>query len=118
VDSRRALDRRIVQRHAGSVVEFNGDGMMAVFGAPRALRHKERAVVEAGREIVAAVASCRVERASDGLLSVGVGIATGEAFVGDGTTWQRAQPTSADFEKRRETQDVCALPLFRIEGGA
>ena len=33
---------QIVQRHGGSVVEFNGDGMMAVFGAPRELAHKER----------------------------------------------------------------------------
>jgi class 3 adenylate cyclase len=70
----------IVRRHAGSVVEFNGDGMMAVFGAPRELAHKERAAVEAGREIVAAVGSLRVDGAQ---LSVGVGIATGEAFVGN-----------------------------------
>jgi len=72
---------QIVQEHAGSVVEFNGDGMMAVFGAPRKLAHKERAVVEAGREIVKAVGGLPVE---DGeTLSVGVGIATGEAFVGN-----------------------------------
>jgi class 3 adenylate cyclase len=146
---------QIVARHAGSVVEFNGDGMMAVFGAPRELAHKERAAVEAGREIVAAVGALRVEGAPDGQLSVGVGIATGEAFVGniravdrmiwsaignttnlaarlqsltreldaalviDGTTWQRAQPAAADFEKRpavpirgrRETQDVYVLAL-------
>jgi class 3 adenylate cyclase len=70
----------IVRRHAGSVVEFNGDGMMAVFGAPRELAHKERAAVEAGREIVAAVGSLRVDQVQ---LSVGVGIATGEAFVGN-----------------------------------
>jgi adenylate cyclase len=71
---------QIVQRHGGSVVEFNGDGMMAVFGAPRELAHKERAAVEAGREIVAAVGALRVDGAQ---LSVGVGIATGEAFVGN-----------------------------------
>jgi len=52
---------QIVQKHAGSVVEFNGDGMMAVFGAPRELAHKERAAVEAGREIVEAVATLQVE---------------------------------------------------------
>jgi adenylate cyclase len=76
---------QIVQRNAGSVVEFNGDGMMAVFGAPRDLAHKERAAVEAGREIVAAVGALRVEDATGGetKLSVGVGIATGEAFVGN-----------------------------------
>ena len=72
---------QIVQRHAGSVVEFNGDGMMAVFGAPRELAHKERAAVEAGREIVDAVGALSVEGRET--LSVGVGIATGEAFVGN-----------------------------------
>ena len=75
----------IVRKHGGSVVEFNGDGMMAVFGAPRDLPHKERAAVEAGREIVIAVGALPVEdpRAGDARLSVGVGIATGEAFVGN-----------------------------------
>ncbi len=76
---------QIVQKHAGSVVEFNGDGMMAVFGAPRELAHKERAAVEAGREIVEAVGALPVENTSgrETKLSVGVGIATGEAFVGN-----------------------------------
>ena len=73
---------QIVQRHAGSVVEFNGDGMMTVFGAPRELAHKERAAVEAGREIVEAVAAIPVD-GEETQLSVGVGIATGEAFVGN-----------------------------------
>jgi class 3 adenylate cyclase len=71
----------IVRKHGGSVVEFNGDGMMTVFGAPREIAHKERAAVEAGREIVEAVAALRVEGGE--ALSVGVGIATGEAFVGN-----------------------------------
>ncbi len=67
--------------------------------APRELAHKERAAVEAGREIVAAVGALRIEPAPQGReaaaqrvegershgagLSVGVGIATGEAFVGN-----------------------------------
>jgi adenylate cyclase len=74
-----------VQKHAGSVVEFNGDGMMAVFGAPRELAHKERAAVEAGREMVEAVGTLSVPDTSGGetKLAVGVGIATGEAFVGN-----------------------------------
>ena len=75
----------IVRKHGGSVVEFNGDGMMAVFGAPRDIAHKERAAVEAAREIAAAVGSMPVVDAQRGeaKLSVGVGIATGEAFVGN-----------------------------------
>jgi adenylate cyclase len=76
---------RIVQKYEGSVVEFNGDGMMAVFGAPKELARKERAAVEAGYEIVTAVGALEVEDARGGQtkLSVGVGIATGEAFVGN-----------------------------------
>ncbi len=69
-----------VLRHGGSVVEFNGDGMMAVFGAPRELPGKERAAVAAGREIVPAVAALAIGGGE--ALSVGIGIATGTAFVG------------------------------------
>jgi class 3 adenylate cyclase len=63
-----------VRGRGGAVVEFNGDGLMAVFGAPRELPSKERAAVEAAREIVGAF--------RDGI-EVGVGIASGPAFVGN-----------------------------------
>jgi class 3 adenylate cyclase len=69
-----------VRRHGGTVVEFNGDGMMAVFGAPEPLVHKEGAAVAAAREIIAGVPALPGAR---GELSAGVGIATGEAFVGN-----------------------------------
>ena len=74
-----------MRRHAGSVVEFNGDGMMAVFGAPQELRDKERAAVEAARDIVAGVRELPFEGAGPQArtLSVGVGIATGPVFVGN-----------------------------------
>jgi class 3 adenylate cyclase len=75
----------VVNRHGGAVVEFNGDGMMAVFGAPAPLERKEQAAVLAGIEIVYTV-QVRTEtgeqRARRGG-SVGVGIATGPAFVGN-----------------------------------
>jgi len=70
----------LVESHGGHVVEFSGDGLLAVFGAPRALEAKEQAAVEAG---------CAIPRAVEGLrgsgetaLAVAVGIATGPAFVG------------------------------------
>jgi len=74
------------------VVEFNGDGMMAIFGAPSPLPAKEEAAVHAGREIGPAVAALPREATGNTPLSVGVGIATGEAFVGniqaaDRTIW-------------------------------
>jgi class 3 adenylate cyclase len=68
----------IVEKFGGSVVEFNGDGMMAVFGAPTALPDKERAAVSAGREMVATVPTVGGPEP----LAVGVGVATGSAFVG------------------------------------
>jgi class 3 adenylate cyclase len=70
----------VIHAHGGTVVEFNGDGMMAVFGAPRELEGKERAAVAAGREIVLRVPALT---GAVGTLSVGVGVATGPAFVGN-----------------------------------
>jgi class 3 adenylate cyclase len=70
---------QLVRDAGGSVVEFNGDGMMAVFGAPEPLAQKERAAVRAAREIVDEIGSIET---GDLRLSVGVGIATGDAYVG------------------------------------
>ena len=64
---------RLVQENGGTVVEFNGDGMMVVFGAPEPLARKELHAVEAARRIVDSMPAT---------LSVGVGVATGSAFVG------------------------------------
>jgi len=79
------LVSRVVDEKGGSVVEFNGDGMMVVFGAPEPLAEKERAAVEAGREIVREVATLGRMATDPGEppLSVAVGIATGETFVGN-----------------------------------
>ncbi len=66
--------------YGGSIVEFNGDGMMAVFGAPRDLDHKERAAVIAAEEILADLAGHFT--AEDDRIEVGIGAATGPAFVG------------------------------------
>jgi class 3 adenylate cyclase len=76
---------QVVRHYGGTIVEFNGDGMMTVFGAPESLAQKERAAVEAGRAIVAAVRSLVLGLATPGSrpLEVGVGIATGSAFVGN-----------------------------------
>jgi class 3 adenylate cyclase len=76
---------RIVCAHGGAVVEFNGDGMMAVFGAPERIAHKEEAAVRTARAIVSEVSALRPDggdpRGAEGL-AVGVGVATGPAFVG------------------------------------
>lgn len=71
---------RIVAQHGGTIVEFSGDGMMVVFGAVGDGTEKERSAVAAALDIVQAVRKLALagER-----LEVAVGIATGEAFVGE-----------------------------------
>ncbi len=74
----------IVQDHGGAVVDFRGDGLMAVFGAPEALAEKETAALRAASAIVAAVEEITraPEDATPAGLRAGVGVATGKAFVG------------------------------------
>jgi class 3 adenylate cyclase len=75
----------IVQAHGGTIVEFNGDGMMTVFGAPVAIAEKEVAAVRTARAIVETLKSA--EPAPDAYrppaIEVGIGIASGEAYVGN-----------------------------------
>jgi class 3 adenylate cyclase len=71
----------IAARHGGSIVEFNGDGMMVLFGAPKPMISKELRAVEAALHIHERMAVLR-EHARSATLSVGIGIATGPACVG------------------------------------
>ena len=52
---------RVIREFGGTVVEFNGDGMMAVFGAPRALEGKECTAVLAASELGQVVEALSVE---------------------------------------------------------
>jgi class 3 adenylate cyclase len=83
-----------VHRYGGLVVEFQGDGLMAVFGSPDPLPVKEAAALAAARQIVERVRALPIDAAdpSQGTLRLGVGIASGPAFVGplravDHTLW-------------------------------
>lgn len=80
----------VIQRRGGTVVEFLGDGLMAVFGAPDPLPEHARVAVSAACEIVHAVRDLAIEGAGGGPpIAVGVGIATGQAFVGNIQTSDR-----------------------------
>ena len=74
---------QLVRARGGSVVEFHGDGLLAVFGAPDAIPMKERAAVQVGCEIVAAILALLAPATTRAPLAVGVGIGTGPAFVGN-----------------------------------
>jgi class 3 adenylate cyclase len=87
-----AAASRAIRDQGGSVVEFAGDGMMAVFGAPIPIPHKERAAVAAGEAICREVALLGENGADRDAapLAVGVGVATGWAFVGNVQAVDRA----------------------------
>jgi adenylate cyclase len=68
----------ILARHGGHVDKFEGDGLLAVFGAPEAFPdHAERAV-RAACEISDAVNG----RGEAGALAVGIGVNTGRVVAG------------------------------------
>jgi len=135
----------IVTECGGVVVEFNGDGMMAVFGAPRPLPDKERSAVQAAKRLVDEVPKLRYDDASAPPMRVGVGVATGVAFVGnieavDRTIWSaigsttnlaaRLQSLTREFDAamlidsltcaraRAETQDFMKHDDVKIRGRA
>ena len=79
----------VIQRRGGTVVEFLGDGLMAVFGAPEPQPDHARISVEAAREVVARVRDLALGADDDQPVAVGVGIASGRAFVGNVRTSDR-----------------------------
>jgi adenylate cyclase len=68
----------VVSRHGGHVDKFEGDGLMAVFGAPEPFPdHADRAV-RAAVEMAA-----RVNRSGDDGFRIGVGVNTGRVVAGN-----------------------------------
>lgn len=78
----------VIREHDGTVVEFLGDGVMAVFGAPKPNPEHARSAVEAACAIVGEVDRLAL---GDGTrtVQVGVGIATGRVFIGNVETKER-----------------------------
>ena len=68
-----------VQRFAGFVAKYMGDGVLVYFGYPQAHEDDAERAVRAGLELVAAVGALKTHA----LLQTRVGIATGLVVVGD-----------------------------------
>jgi class 3 adenylate cyclase len=81
-----------VSGHGGIVSQIQGDGLMAIFGAPQPRPDHARAAVETGLEMVELVAMYNAGRKPSGApaLRIGVGIATGEMVAGFIGTMERA----------------------------
>jgi class 3 adenylate cyclase len=73
-----------VHRYEGTVNQFTGDGVMALFGAPLALEDAPRRAVLAALAIQRALARCREElrESSEVDLQVRIGVHTGLVVVG------------------------------------
>lgn len=83
----------IVTEHGGTINEFMGDGIFAIFGAPLARAdHAERAAACA-IAMQGAMAEIGTEHAEPGLprFEMGIGLSSGEAVVGNIGSEQRAK---------------------------
>ena len=84
-----------ISAQGGVVNQMIGDGLMAIFGAPRPLAEPPLAAVRAAQDMIDMIGMLNVERQGEGKppLAIGVGIASGEVIAGYTGTQQRATYT-------------------------
>ena len=84
-----------IDSHGGIVSLMVGDGLMALFGAPKPLDEPARCAVSAAHDMIEMMEHFNVERQamSKPDIRIGVGIATGEVVAGYAGTDQRATYT-------------------------
>jgi adenylate cyclase len=82
----RYFDRTValIHEHGGAVVSFMGDGIMAVFGAPKPLGNACGEAFEAARAMLAYVAELNGQFRAEGVppIEIGIGLHAGEAVIG------------------------------------
>jgi adenylate cyclase len=83
----------IVVKHAGTVDEFIGDGILAIFGAPVLRDDDARRAVACAVEMQLAMAEVNERNAAAGLprLEIGIGLNTGDTVVGNIGSDRRAK---------------------------
>jgi class 3 adenylate cyclase len=84
-----------ISAQGGVVNQMIGDGLMAIFGAPRPVAEPALAAVRAAQDMIEMITMLNVERQGEGKppLAIGVGIASGEVIAGYTGTQQRATYT-------------------------
>jgi len=75
----------VIQSHSGTIIEFIGDGIFAIFGAPTPSDHHAADAVAASVEMEAQMEAVNAWNAERGYpkLNMGIGIHTGEVIVGN-----------------------------------
>lgn len=74
----------LIHERGGAVVSFMGDGIMAVFGAPKPLENPCREAFEVARAMLSHVAELNRQFRAEGEapMEVGIGLHAGEAVIG------------------------------------
>jgi class 3 adenylate cyclase len=81
-----------ISAEGGSINKYMGDGILAIFGAPVALDSSPLAAVRAARAMLVQLAE--FNQRFDRTLTIGIGIHTGEAVVGNIGSEQRTEYTA------------------------
>lgn len=86
-----AMMGKIIARHQGIILDFIGDAVFAVFGAPKRDRRHARNAVQTAIEVLAGLDELNSQWEKKGIapLKIGVGIHTGEVVAGIVGTGER-----------------------------
>lgn len=73
-----------IHQHGGAVGRFDGDAVMAYFGAPQELEQPEKNALEAAQEMLLRLrqVNARLKERQLAPIEIGIGIALGEAVIG------------------------------------
>ncbi|HEY9289406.1 MAG TPA: adenylate/guanylate cyclase domain-containing protein [Candidatus Dormibacteraeota bacterium] len=129
LNEHRAEMNRCILAHSGTVMQFVGDSVMAVFGAPIAANDHARRALETAHAMHAAQSAVNARWATEGLpaFCLGIGLSTGEvaaallgsderleySLVGDSVNLcQRLQQFA------REGETILSEPTYRALNGS
>jgi oxalyl-CoA decarboxylase len=102
----------------GTIDNFRGDGILAIFGAPRPAADGPRRAVLAAREIFARLEMLNAELAREGRasLDIGIGLAAGDAVAGNVGTASRYGYSAVgdDVNVSARLQSLCKPLKMRI----
>lgn len=98
-----------IHRHGGTLNCIMGDGIMAIFGAPKTMPNPSQSAFAAARDLLQTLPQLNQELAAEGKpsLSIGIGLNTGEAIVGHFGSRERH-----DYSAIGDTTNVAS----RLEG--